>query len=261
MENQYGICRIAIAPLRAEASDQSEIVSQLLFGDQVEIIQKEERWWLVENAYDAYQGWVDFRQLTEVSKADFDALSEVKALVPQNFGNTITAEDGSLYHLSVGSSLPFYKEGYCTIGEAKFKVNFEPHNPDDTDFKRDILKTAKFFQNTPYLWGGRNMFGLDCSGFVQTVYKLLGITLRRDASQQAEQGKLVAFLAECQPGDVSFFDNEEGRITHVGIMISPTEIIHSSSKVRIDPIDDQGIFNKELNKYSHKLRIIKRFVD
>ena len=261
MENQYGICRIAIAPLRAEPSDKAEIASQLLFGEHVEILQQEEKWWLVQNGYDGYQGWIDFRHLAPISPEEFIAIHDCTLLVPQNFNNTLTAADGSLYHLSPASNLPFYKDGYCFAGQEKFKVNFEPHDVNNADFTAQITSFAKFFQNTPYLWGGRNLFGLDCSGFVQTVFKLLGLKLKRDAYQQAEQGNLVGFLSECKAGDVAFFDNAEGRITHVGIMLSNDEIIHSSGKVRIDPIDNEGIFNKELGRYTHKLRIIKRFVE
>jgi len=261
MENQYGICRIAVAPLRAEPSDRAEIVSQLLFGEHVEILQKEARWWLIQNGYDGYQGWMDFRQLASISQEQFVEMNNCNLLAPLGLNNVLTAADGSLYYLSPGSNLPYLADEYCYAGKEKFKLNFEPHDNSKTDFKTEIESTAKFFQNVPYLWGGRNLFGLDCSGFVQTVFKVLNIKLNRDASQQAEQGKLVGFLAEVKPGDVAFFDNDEGKITHVGIMLSPNEIIHSSAKVKIDPIDDQGIFNRELGVYSHKLRIIKRFVD
>jgi len=261
MDSKFGICRVAVAPLRAEGSDKSEIVSQLLFGEHVEIIQKEERWWLVQNGFDGYQGWVDFKQLAAISENDFAKMHDCKLLVPLNFDNVLKAADGSLHHLSAGSNLPFYKDGFCFAGDEKFEVAFAPYNSEKANFENDVIATAKFFQNVPYLWGGRNVFGIDCSGFTQTVFKLMNIKLRRDASQQAEQGELVGFLAECKAGDVAFFDNAEGKITHVGIMLNSNEIIHSSGKVRIDPIDDQGIFNKELGRYTHKLRIIKRFVE
>ncbi|WP_316798069.1 C40 family peptidase [Pedobacter frigidisoli] len=261
MENQYGICRIAVAPLRAEPSDKAEIVSQLLFGDHVEIIAKEERWWLVKNGYDSYEGWMDFRQLAGITYQQFVEVENQKQLAPLGFNNVLTSADGSLYYLSPGSNLPNLTDGYCYAGAEKFKLNFEPFDTTVSDFKTDLASTAKFFLNVPYLWGGRHLFGMDCSGFVQTVFKMFNIKLNRDASQQAEQGELVGFLAEVKSGDVAFFDNEDGKITHVGIMLSPNEIIHSSAKVKIDPIDDQGIFNKELGKYTHKLRIIKRFVD
>jgi hypothetical protein len=261
MENQYGICRVAVAPLRADASDKAEIVSQLLFGEHVEIIQKEERWWLIKNSYDGYEGWMDFRQLAAITEDQFVEMHDHKLLAPLSFNNVLTAADGSLYHLSPASNLPFLSDGYCYAGKEKFKLGFKPYDNSKADFKTEVEAAAKFFQNIPYLWGGRHLFGLDCSGFVQTVFKMLNIKLKRDASQQAEQGELVGFLAECKAGDVAFFDNAEGKITHVGIMLSPNEIIHSSAKVKIDPIDDQGIFNRELGVYSHKLRIIKRFVE
>ncbi|WP_443943802.1 NlpC/P60 family protein [Pedobacter sp. AW1-32] len=261
MENQYGICRVAVAPLRAEPSDKAEIVSQLLFGEHVEIIQKEERWWLIQNGYDAYQGWIDFRQLALISQDQFVDMHDCKNLAPLNFNNVLEAEDGTVYHLSPASNLPFLEDNVCYAGKETFTLAFDAHDSTLANFKTEVEQTAKFFQNIPYLWGGRHLFGLDCSGFVQVVFKLLGIKLHRDASQQAEQGELVGFLAECKPGDVAFFDNDEGKITHVGIMLSANEIIHSSAKVKIDPIDDQGIFSKELGRYTHKLRIIKRFVE
>ncbi|MBC7417125.1 MAG: C40 family peptidase [Pedobacter sp.] len=261
MDNVYGICRIAVAPLRADPSDRAEMVTQLLFGDQVEVLDKQERWWLIQNGYDCYQGWVDFRQLANISQGDFKKTGSCDAIAPLSFSNSLTSADGNVYHICPGSNLPDIKGGYCQLGAERFKLGFEPHHKTDVNFKDEVVATAKFFQNIPYLWGGRNLFGLDCSGFVQLVFKMFNIVLNRDASQQAEQGNLVGFLAEGKAGDIAFFDNEEGKITHVGILLSPNEIIHASSKVRIDPIDDQGIFNKELGKYTHNLRIIKRFVE
>jgi cell wall-associated NlpC family hydrolase len=161
--------------------------------------------------------------------------------------------------LSPGSTLPFYQNGFCAIGDEKFEVKFHPMISDRENFSQLVEQTAKFFQNAPYLWGGRTLFGIDCSGFSQIVYQLLGIQLQRDASQQAEQGQLVDFLTSAIAGDLAFFDNEDGKIIHVGIMLNNHQIIHAAGKVRIDPIDDQGIFNPELGKYTHKLRIIKRF--
>jgi len=261
MENQYGVCRISVAPLRAEPSDRAEIVSQLLFGEHVVVVGKEERWWLIENSYDGYQGWIDFRQIATISEEEYEKLSACNDLAPLSFNNVLTATDGSLYHLNPASNLPFLQDGYCYAGKEKFKINFDPYDKSQANFKNNIESTATFFQNIPYLWGGRNLFGLDCSGFAQIVFKMLDIKLHRDASQQAEQGELVGFLAEVKTGDLAFFDNAEGKITHVGIMLSPNEIIHASAKVKIDPIDDQGIFNRELGVYSHKLRIIKRLVE
>ncbi|WP_129714524.1 C40 family peptidase [Pedobacter sp. SYP-B3415] len=257
-QNQgFAICIVAVAPLRAEGSDRSEMVSQVLFGEHVAVIGQTEKWWLVRNAYDQYEGWIDFRQLAAVSQDTYTELENGSPLVPLQAGLSVSHPQWGRTFLSPGSPLPFYDNGKLEFGGHHFTVDFQPHTPGLSD----LVKTARFFQNTPYLWGGRNISGIDCSGFCQAVYRLNGIRLRRDASQQAEHGSLVAFLAEARDGDLAFFDNEQGRITHVGLMMGNDTIIHASGKVRIDRIDDEGIFNAELGKYSHRLRIIKRLVE
>lgn len=259
MDQLYGICRVAVAPLRSEHSDKAEIASQLLFGEGVQILEKTEHWWYVKTAYDHYEGWLDFRQLEMVGQEAFNAAESCADLVPAIPLNVLLDANGAKYYLSPGSSLPAFKDGSCFLGKQQFKVEFTPSKFAFSGMDK-LIETALFFQNTPYLWGGRTFFGIDCSGFVQTVFKLNGIRLRRDAWQQAEEGTTVDFLPEVQPGDVAFFDNEEGRIVHVGIMLSNSEIIHASGKVKIDPIDGQGVFSNELKRYTHKLRIIKRFI-
>ncbi|MEE1885952.1 C40 family peptidase [Pedobacter flavus] len=256
MDLVFGICNIAVAPLRSDKSDRAEMVSQLLFGDFVEVLGVEDNWCLVENAADNYQGWMDFKQLTPISEKDYILLKEQFTLAPLQFDNVIKCPDGSIIHLNPGSNLPFFSNATCILGDATYSVEFTPLSSPINSEK--IETTAKFFLNAPYLWGGRNILGIDCSGFTQVVFKLHGINLKRDASMQAENGELVAFLTEGRLGDLAFFDNEEGKITHVGILLNNHEIIHASGKVRIDPIDDQGIYNKDLGKYTHKLRIIRR---
>lgn len=258
MEN-YQICRVAIAPLRKEPSDRSEIVSQLLFGDRVKVLEHAEKWWRVQNFDDGYEGWMDFKQLGKLSEAQYLDSRSFAYLAPAAVNNTLIATNGSAYYVPAGCALPFYEDGFCFLGEEKLEVKFEPQLANSQAINTEIEKTARFFENAPYLWGGRTLFGIDCSGFVQTVFRLHGIQLRRDASQQAEQGQLVDFLSGATVGDLAFFDNEEGRITHVGMMLGNDRIIHAAGKVRIDPIDGQGIYNAELGRYTHKLRIIKRF--
>ena len=260
MENEFGICRVSIAPLRSAPKDQAEIVSQLLFGDQVIILEVLDKWLKVRNLFDGYEGFMDFKQLTTIGKDEAAATAEHRHLAPAAAISSLRLEDGSKIYLAAGSNLPAYEQGSCKIGNTTYKVEFEPLQPNPDQRLERVVDTALFFQHAPYLWGGRTLFGIDCSGFVQIVYKLAGITLQRDASQQALQGETVHFLPEVQPGDVAFFDNDEGRIIHVGILLNQKEIIHASGQVRIDPIDDEGIFNKELKRYTHKLRIIKRFL-
>lgn len=261
MEQTYAICRVAVAPIRATPSDKAEITTQLLFGDQVEVLEKAEPWWLIRNAYDGYEGWIDFKQLGMLTEAEYHACKERNALVPAAVSNQVIAADGSAYYLAASSNLPAYNNGCCKLGKEEFQVLFEPHHVSEQATGTKVAESAMFYLNAPYLWGGRTLFGIDCSGYVQAVFALYGITLQRDAAQQAEQGETVNFLPEAQTGDLAFFDNADGKIIHVGIMLNANQLIHASGKVRIDPIDDQGIYNPELGRYSHNLRIIKRFIN
>jgi cell wall-associated NlpC family hydrolase len=251
---------VPIAPLRAVPKDQGEIVSQLLFGDQVLLLERMEKWILVRNIYDGYEGFVDFKQLKLTTATEYENSNDHTYLAPATPLNALIKEDGSKVYLAAGSNLPAYDSGRCAIGSDSYKVDFEPLKVSFGQPANDVIGNAMFFQHAPYLWGGRTLFGIDCSGFVQIVYKMAGVKLQRDASQQALEGATVHFLPEVQPGDVAFFDNDEGRIIHVGILLNNKEIIHASGEVRIDPIDDQGIYNKELKRYTHKLRIIKRYI-
>lgn len=256
----YHVCRIAVAPLRKEPSDRSEIVSQLLFGDRVVMLEKIEKWCLVRTYHDNYEGWMDHKQLQQITEQQYNDEQSYQYLTAVNFDNRLIDDADTIYYLSPGSTLPFYQDGYCHLGDQRFEVKTEPFIPNVAEFAANVEQTAKFFLNSPYLWGGRTFFGIDCSGFSQIVYKLLGMNIRRDASQQVEQGDLVDFLASAKLGDLAFFDNDEGKIIHVGLMLGNDKIIHSAGKVRIDPIDNQGIYNMELDRYTHKLRVIKRFV-
>jgi len=159
----------------------------------------------------------------------------------------------------MGSTLPFYSNKSLSFGGNKY--SFEG-NTVLASAKRpeNITLQAQLYLNSPYLWGGKSPFGIDCSGLTQIVYKMCGYQLRRDANQQAEQGETISFLEECKPGDLAFFDNEDGKIIHVGIITHGNNIIHASGKVRLDKLDHQGIFNGETKKYSHNLRLLKRIV-
>jgi len=230
-----GICNVSVAPVRAEKSDRSEMVTQMLFGESAEIIEVHENWAHVKLNYDDYEGWMDSKQLstTEVEKS--------KSLVSQPFQEFEI--HGNKYLLSLGSE----------ISESVPDFRWE-------NLRESILQMALKFLEVPYLWGGRSFFGIDCSGFVQVIFKVHGIKMPRDASQQAQGGEDVAFVEEAQPGDLAFFENEEEKITHVGIMISNSKIIHAHGKVRIDKIDSTGIFNEDQKKYTHKLRFIRDFI-
>lgn len=257
----HHLCRVAIAPLRKEPSDRSEIVSQLLFGDRVTLLEKTEKWARILTLHDHYEGWIDPKQLEALTENDFKNDQAFAHIAPLQLTNTLRAPNGGLIYLSPSSSLPFYQNGSCLLGNKKYEVQFSPYIPSTETDTTALAQAARFFENVPYLWGGRSLFGIDCSGFVQTVYRLHGHQLQRDASQQVEQGTVVDFLSSAKPGDLAFFDNEDGKIIHVGLMLGNNQIIHASGMVRIDPIDGQGIYNHELARYTHRLRIIKRLIN
>ena len=248
---EYGICNLGMIPLRAEAKHQSEMVSQLLFGETFELLEHTDNWVRIVTTFDGYQGWISSLQFAMI-----DGYQLVTGK-PSILTNTIITEavklsDGSKVYIPFGSSLPFFENGKCSIGNEDYRIDMRSNNA-------AIIDIARSFLNTPYLWGGRTHAGIDCSGYVQALMRTQGVNLMRDAWQQAGQGKVVDFLQEAQPGDLAFFDNEEGRIVHVGMMLSNEQIIHASGKVKIDRIDSQGIFSDELKKYTHQLRIIKRY--
>jgi hypothetical protein len=253
---EYGICNLAVIPLRAEPSDKSEQVSQLLFGEAFEILEWKDRWVRIVTAYDHYEGWIGRLQFVMLGHIAFKSLAQVPPPITYRAVTQAWKKpDNTVLYLPVSSSLVFLKGTTCHINNEKFEIIGEIGETASIDI------TAKSFLNTPYMWGGRTHYGIDCSGFTQTVFKLQGVRLRRDASMQAEQGDTVDFISEAKLGDLAFFDNDEGRIVHVGIMLNNTDIIHASGRVKIDKIDAQGIYSEEQKKYTHNLRIIKRLVN
>lgn len=231
-----GICTVSVAAIRAESSHQSEMTSQLLYGETVDIVENGKKFLRIKVDFDGYEGWIDAQQ---IAKIPAEVLKQRSFELISHTLKTYNTRQGKIL-LSIGSEVAVEKAG--------------THNTSSLD---DISETAEQFLNVPYLWSGRSFFGVDCSGFVQLVYKIHGMCLPREAYQQAEVGDALSFVEESKPGDLAFFENEDGLITHVGMMLEDQQIIHAYGKVRIDSLDSMGIFNKDLNKHTHKLRFIR----
>lgn len=254
---EFGICNLTIVPLRAEEAHRSEMVSQILFGETFEIIVKSKDWTKIRTEMDAYVGWVQNGQFLTVDNQGYQEYLSLENRKIGYEGGLLFNKD---YSIQLLHGTPLRKDfPYVEVAGLMDYKGQEVHFNQE-DFINQVAILAKQYWDVPYLWGGRSKFGIDCSGFSQLIYQSFGVILPRDAYQQAELGYTVDFLSETQVGDLAFFDNEEGRITHVGIMLDEETIIHASSRVRIDRMDQEGIFNKEWNRYTHRLRIIKRYV-
>lgn len=250
-----GLCNLSIIPVKSEPSGRSTLVNQLLFGDRVEIIEESVNWLKVKSLHDNYEGWCEKNQL-HIFTAGNDPNPGFKLI--QSLTATFTTT-GQTITLLYGSSIDCIDNQYLINGNPAQLTAGETGDAEPLSGE-NIVKACMPLMNAPYLWGGRSPFGIDCSGLVQVVFKMTGKMMPRDAWQQAEHpGEFIDLIDEAKPGDIAFFDNDEGRIIHTGIITGNGQIIHANGKVREDSVDHYGIFNKDTGKYSHRLRIIKRF--
>lgn len=252
----FGICNLAIVPLRLEPSDRSEMTSQVLFGEHFKILEQTAKWSRIRLAFDNYEGWIDNKQFAQINGLQYNHLDNVPGVLNADLIEYITSSSGQLMPVPIGASLSFLDDSLINTDG----FIFEGLRTTGIKEKKMLLQTAFMYLNAPYLWGGKTPFGIDCSGFTQMVYKLNGYQLLRDASQQATQGEALSFIEESEPGDLAFFDNEEGRIIHVGIIMEDNYIIHAHGKVRVDRLDHLGIYNNDSRRHTHKLRVIKKII-
>jgi len=245
------ICDNVYVPLRSGPTHKSEMLSQILFGERYTITDSSGSWTKIRNEFDNFCGWIDSGHIRHLPD-DSDSCGHVlnRTLVCHK-------EDKTRLVLEPGCEIfnPDFEEKTFTAGKTIFRASQE-FNMKFIATDDKLQDIAMRFINSPYIWGGRVPSGIDCSGLTQLAFKIAGIKIPRDAADQACEGTLVSFLEEALAGDLVFFGDD--RITHVGMLISRGLVIHASGRVRIDQIDHQGIFKREINGYSHTLRTIRR---
>lgn len=275
----YAICKVDIAPLRQNASDKTEMLSQLRFGEIMQIIAISEnnKWLKIKTLLDNYEGWIDILQVQKITENYYQQYSNQLHLhqicssiqtichLLDNKGNILEST-----HLSKGAILPFFYE-------KKDTKNLKPRNKSFFQIEeqlylfrgeiyeqkyepKKLISRALSYKNIPYLWGGKSFWGADCSGFVQEIFKSFQLFLPRDAYQQALVGEIVADFDEIENGDVAFFAREE-RIIHVGLVWkkkNALNIIHARGFIRVDKLDKMGIWSEQEQNYSHYLHSFRR---
>ncbi len=249
----------SIVPVRAEAADESEIMTQLLFGDTFEILNTQNQWNYIRASYDDYEGWIDEKVILPLPDEVFEKINRSGKYFTAGILNEVEMEKSGKFLLPMGSILPFFnpETGEFLMGDEKgvFKGEYiTGKHP-----KEKILEYAFTYMNAPYLWGGKTHFGLDCSGLTQMTYKMCGHDLLRNAKDQATQGVSIS-LDEAEPGDLAFFTNLKGKVIHVGFLLGDGKIFHSHGNAHIDPIDEKGIWSLKFKRYSHRLSDVRRII-
>jgi gamma-D-glutamyl-L-lysine dipeptidyl-peptidase len=254
----HGILSLPVLPVRAEPSERAEMTTQLLFGEQVELLEIRDNWTWIRNEADGYEGWVTSKMLTVLSEEMYANLNKYVTILLREPFTVFQSVDSGILHLPAGSRLFVRDRHFFTPTTTELFPEKEFEKPKYTkSLSERILETANQFLNAPYLWGGKTIFGMDCSGLTQVSASVNGFQLPRDAREQALLGE-EEFLSLALPGDLAFFANPEGRIVHVGIVCGPNKILHASGSVHIDDLDEQGIYSRELKTYTHRLHSIKR---
>jgi cell wall-associated NlpC family hydrolase len=251
----YGICHLSYFPLRKEMKHQSENISQVLFGEVFQILDNNNDWYKIRLEFDLYEGWIEIPEMKFVNATFVNEIQKNACAYSKNVFTELNKKN--ILTIGMGSHLPCYQNGHFSISDEKYAI--DKAKVYESKLKFDISPGLDLL-GTPYLWGGKSSFGIDCSGFTQLIFKMNGIKLPRDAYQQAEIGKEIQF-EEVKENDLAFFKNEKGRISHVGIVMPDDQILHASVYVRIDKLTKEGIYVKNRGELSHRISHFRRLIN
>ena len=274
---EYVIANATVVPVRENLSEGAEQSTQLLFGEVCEVLDRLPRWIKVRSLVDTQEGWVDFKMVSLASSLIASSPHRLEAVVATPMAAATPMDGGADLLLTLGTRLPNYSHGTFEVLGKQYlidptcvNITTAQRSTGEADLQQsdlqrsDLATIAQSLLNAPYLWGGKNIMGMDCSGFTQVVYAAMGVNLLRNAREQMTQGELIPCLSDAQPGDLAFFDHADRdpkatNISHVGLLLSPTEIIHCSGCVHIDTIDEQGIHLSD-GTLTHHLVCVKRYL-
>lgn len=249
----HAVCRMAVVPVRRFADMVSEMTTQARFGEGVEVLAENRGMWNVRLCQDGYEGWVDSRQFTP-PRPDRPLAAD-----------TLTADlSGWASHgaekrlLPPGTPLPDFKDGKFLIGSETWEWPGAVHRVPAAPDWEALLFEADRYAHAPYVWGGRTLWGIDCSGLVQTLLRHQGVAVRRDCIDQVDEGEAVPGLAQARPGDLAFFDGTRDGGRHVGLVMAGGKVLHASGYVRVDQLTDRGIVVPESGHLSHRLTALRR---
>ena len=252
----------SIVPVRTEPREGAEQSTQMLFGELAEVLEEQPRWKRIRLESDGQEGWVDAKMICPMESEEYTSYKaslKEAAMVTMPMTYAVSENNGQTIPLTAGTRLTHYTNGRFEVLGVGFRIDpsFVSVKPKELT-QENLLQTVRFFLNVPYLWGGKNAMGMDCSGFTQVIMSLFGKQLLRNASEQATQGDPVPDLKQAQAGDLVFFDHPDGKISHVGIVIDPERVIHCSGRVKVEKLDENGIFSAEQGDYTHHLVSIRR---